>query len=161
MSFFEFSFHISPEKNIFPWSQKIPGLIWGFFFEFFLKIVINWYSFSKLCDRRSFYDHSQNMWSTITHNHDRWNLVKKYLQSLMIVIWLEMIGDHDPISPTLTMTSFSFLFTFLARNFFLKRLVFLKCLTSFVSYWNFFIVIWPYQLANKWEIILLFWRKQQ
>ena len=101
MSFFEFSFHILPKKNIFPWSKKIPGLIWVFFFEFFLKIVINWYSFSKLCDRRSFYDHSQNMWSTITHNHDRWNWVKKYLRSLMIVIWSEMIGDHDLIAPTL------------------------------------------------------------
>ena len=72
-----------------------------FFVEFFLKIVINWYSFSKLCDCRSFYDNSQNMWSTITHTHDRWNWVKKYLRSLMIVIWSEMIGDHDPISPTL------------------------------------------------------------
>ena len=41
------------------------------------------------------------MWSTITHDHDRQNQEKKYLQSLMIVIWLEMIGDHDPISPTL------------------------------------------------------------
>ena len=41
------------------------------------------------------------MWSMITHDHDHWNWVKKYLQSLMIVIWSEMIGDHDPISPTL------------------------------------------------------------
>ena len=80
----------------------------GFYFEFFLKIVINWYSFWKLCDHQSFYNHSQNMWSTITHNHDRWNWVKKYLQSLMIVIWSEMIGDHDPISPTLVHTLHDF-----------------------------------------------------
>ena len=39
ISFPEFSFHISPEKNIFPRSQKIPRLIWVLF-KFLLKIVI-------------------------------------------------------------------------------------------------------------------------
>ena len=74
----------------------------GFYLEFLrvfspkLMVIL-----VKLCDRRSFYDHSKNMWSTITHDHDCWNWVKKYLWSLMIVIWSEMIGDHDPISPTL------------------------------------------------------------
>ena len=56
---------------------------------------------AKFCDRRSFPDHSQNIWSTITHDHDRQKLEKYDLRSLMIVIWSEMIGDHDPISPTL------------------------------------------------------------
>ena len=41
------------------------------------------------------------MWSTITQEYDHQIQGKKYLQSLMIVIWSEMIGDHDPISPTL------------------------------------------------------------
>ena len=73
--------------NIFSWNQN--------FVELFLKIG----DFPKICDRRSFYDHSQNIWSTITHNHDRQKVEKYDLRSLMIVIWSEMIGDHDPISP--------------------------------------------------------------
>ena len=66
----------------------------------------------SLLTKYMFYDHSQSwsakagkIWSTITHNHDRWNWVKKYLRSLMIVIWSEMISDHDPISPTLCWVS--------------------------------------------------------
>ena len=74
--------------NIFSWNQN--------FVESFLKI----------CDRRSFYDHSQNIWSTITHNHDRQKVEKYDLRSLMIVIWLEMISDHDPIRLTLPITNF-------------------------------------------------------
>ena len=56
---------------------------------------------AKFWDRRSFPNPSQNMWSTITHDHDRQKLEKYDLRSLMIVIWLEMIGDHDPIRLTL------------------------------------------------------------
>ena len=82
----------------FPWNQKIVGLFW----IFFLKIS----GFARLCDRRSFHDHSRNIWSTITHDHDCQNRVKKYLRSLVIVIWSEMIGDHDPISPTLDSNSY-------------------------------------------------------
>ena len=68
---------------------------------FFREIRNFWNYSSQFCDRRSFYDHSQNIWSMITHNHD-WQKLEKYdLQSLMIVIWSEMIGDHDPIRLTL------------------------------------------------------------
>ena len=68
---------------------------------FFREIRNFWNYSSQFCDRRSFYDHSQNIWSMITHNHD-WQKLEKYdLWSLMIVIWSEMIGDHDSISPTL------------------------------------------------------------
>ena len=75
--------------NIFSWNLN--------FVELFLKIG----DFPKICDRRSFYDHSQNIWSMITHDHDRQKLEKYDLQSLMIVIWSEMIGVHDPIRLTL------------------------------------------------------------
>ena len=75
--------------NIFSWDQN--------FMELFLKIG----DFPKICDCQSFYDHSQNIWSMITHDHDRQILEKYDLQSLMIVIWSEMIGDHDPIRLTL------------------------------------------------------------
>ena len=70
------------------------------FVELFLKIG----DFPKICDRQSFYDHSQNIWSMITHDHDRQKLEKYDLRSLMIVIWSEMIGDHDPIRLTLGRT---------------------------------------------------------
>ena len=82
--------------NIFSWNQK--------FVELFLKIG----DFAKICDHRSFYNHSQNIWSMITHDHDRQNQEKYDLWSLMIVIWSEMIGDHDPISPTLVHTLHDF-----------------------------------------------------
>ena len=59
---------------------------------------------AKFLDRRSFPDHSQNIWSTITQDPD-WQKLEKYdLGSLMIVIWLEMISDHDPIRLTLHMS---------------------------------------------------------
>ena len=132
----------------------------GFFFEFFLKIVINWYSFSRLCDRRSFYDHSQNMWSTITHDHDRWNWVKKYLRSLMIVIWSEMIGDHDPISPTLPKYlsySIPIAFIFYKTCFYVCQLLITMFLL--VDGWIFFLITfaflgcWKKSWKKRWKKI--------
>ena len=68
---------ILQEQNIFPWNQKIVGLFWNFF----SKLVV--FQSSVIADH-----------FTITHEiYD--------LRSLTIMIWLEMIGDHDPISPTL------------------------------------------------------------
>ena len=76
------------------------------FCSFFRFLQHDMVILARLCDLRSFYDHSPNMWSTITHDHDCWNWVKKYLWSLMIVIWSEMIGDPDPISPTLILGTY-------------------------------------------------------
>ena len=35
-----------------------------------------WHVLAKLCDRRSFHDHSPKIWSTITHDHDLQNQEK-------------------------------------------------------------------------------------
>ena len=57
------------------------------FVELFIKIG----DFAKICDSRSFYDHPQNIWSMITHNHD-WQKLK-LLQSIIISMnkyWFEI-----------------------------------------------------------------------
>ena len=40
-------------------------------------------------------DHSPKMWAMITNDHDRQIQENMSHIHLMIVIWLEMIGDHD------------------------------------------------------------------
>ena len=59
--------------------------------------------FDRKNDRRSFYDHSQKIWATITHDHDRQIQENMSHIHLMIVIWSEMIGDHDHLILALTM----------------------------------------------------------
>ena len=57
--------------------------------------------FDRKNDRRSFYDHSQKIWATITHDHDCQIQENMSHIHLMIVIWSEMIGDHDQITLSL------------------------------------------------------------